>query len=77
MIRRITSLGLLLTSAACASLAGLAVSELIDQPWNEVREPIFSARTYLTIFSSLTALCASAAIALFVMFVRQMRATEK
>jgi hypothetical protein len=73
MISRVITSALLLMSAACASFAGLSVSALIDQPWNEVREPILSDATNVAIWSTLAALSISAAAAFLALFVRRLR----
>ena len=73
MIGHGVTFALLLLSAACFVLAGIATSALIDQPWNEVREPILSDATNIAIFSAVTVLCLSAAIALLALFIRRVR----
>ena len=66
------SLLLFLAAVVFAAFGAGALSQLIDQPWDEVREPILSDGMYTTIFGGLAALFLGTAVALATLLARRL-----
>jgi hypothetical protein len=70
--RFVVSLSLFLAVVVFAAFGAGALSQLIDQPWDEVREPILSDGMYTAIFGGLAALFLGAALALGALLARRL-----